>query len=78
MELNHLDITEGEEIELKTIHCMALKGTMKLKGVIRGKEVVVLVDSGATHNFIHERTVEEKNIILEEGTPFAVLIGDDT
>ena len=51
---------------------------MKLKGVIRGKGVVVLIDSGATHNFIHNRTVEEKNMTLEEGTPFAVTVGDDT
>ena len=37
VELNHLDFAEGEEIELKTIHGMASKGTMKLKGNIKGK-----------------------------------------
>ena len=78
VELNHLDFAEGEEIELKTIHGMASKGTMKLKGNIKGKRVIVLIDSGATHNFIHNRTVKEKNLYLEKGNPFAVTIGDGT
>ena len=78
VELNHLDFAEGEEIELKTIHGMASKGTMKLKGNIKGKGVIVLIDSGATHNFIHNRTVKEKNLYLEKGNPFAVTIGDGT
>ena len=38
----------------------------------------MLIDSGATHNFIHNRTVKEKNLYLEKGNPFAVTIGDGT
>ena len=76
MELNHLDLAEVEEIELKTIHGMTSKGTMKLKGSIKSKGVVVLIDSGGTHNFILNRTVEENNLYLEKGNPFAVTIGD--
>ncbi|KAA0057685.1 ty3-gypsy retrotransposon protein [Cucumis melo var. makuwa] len=54
MELEHLDIVEVSEIELKTITDFSSKGTMKLKGMLKDKEVVVLINSGVTHNFIHQ------------------------
>ena len=62
VELNQLDIVEATEIELKTIKGFTSKGTMKLRGNVRGKEVVVLIDSRATNNFIHEALVEERQI----------------
>lgn len=51
---------------------------MKLKGKIKGKEVAVLIDIGATHNFIHEALVEEKQLTITQGTKFGVSIGDGT
>ena len=78
LELNHLNLTEGNEIELKTINGLTSMGTMKLKGDIRGREVVVLIDSGATHNFVHYKIVEEMKIPIETNTSFAVTIGDET
>lgn len=36
--------------------------TMKLLGQLNGKEVVVLIDSGATHNFISEELVKTLGI----------------
>ena len=60
MELEHLDIVEVSEIELKTITDFSSKGTMKLKGMLKDKEVVVLINSGVTHNFIHQALVEER------------------
>lgn len=51
---------------------------MKIKGEIKGKEVLILIDSGATHNFIHNKIVEEMRLELENHTPFGVTIGDGT
>ena len=53
VELKQLDVAEGFEIALKTIISLSSKGTMKLKGVLIDKEVVILIDNGATHNFLH-------------------------
>ena len=52
-ELKKLDLTKRAEIELRTITSFSSKGTMKLMGMVKGKAVIVLIDSGATHNFIH-------------------------
>ena len=78
LELNQLTLEEGTEIELKAIHGLTSKGTMKIKGEIKGKEVLILIDSGATHNFIHNKIVEEVGLELENHTPFGVTIGDGT
>lgn len=53
VELKKRELTEGEEVELRTITSLSSKGTMKLMGMVKGKAVIVLIDSGATHNFIH-------------------------
>ncbi|KAL0554692.1 hypothetical protein IC582_008619 [Cucumis melo] len=57
---------------------LTAKGTMKLKGWVEDKEIVVLIDSGATHNFIHQSLAEELRMRLEQDTPFGVTIGDGT
>lgn len=41
VELKNLKVPEGTEIELKTIMGFATKGTVKLKGMVKGKEVIV-------------------------------------
>jgi len=56
---------EKEEMNL-TISCNALVGittpqTIKIKGHIKKKKVIVLIDSGSTHNFIHCKIAKELN-----------------
>ena len=46
---------------------VALRGvpkclTMRVQGTVRGKRASVLVDSGATHNFINAQMVEQRGI----------------
>ena len=47
-----------------TISCNALAGittpqTLKIEGQIKKKNVIVLIDSGSTHNFIHFKIAKE-------------------
>ena len=52
-----------------TISCNALAGiitpkTIKIEGQIKKKKVIVLIDSGSTHNFIHCKVAKELNCFL--------------
>lgn len=40
------------EVSLNSMIEFSNPKTMKLKGVVKGHEVVVMIDPGATHNFI--------------------------
>eukprot|EP00253_Pinus_taeda_P028420 PITA_28420 len=52
-----------------TIYCNALAGintpqTIKIEGHIKKKKVIVLIDLGSTHNFIHCKIAKELNCFL--------------
>ena len=49
---------EAVELSLNSVVGLSEQCTMKLKGEIHGKEVVVLIDCGATRNFISKLVVE--------------------
>ncbi|KAL4018114.1 hypothetical protein IC575_021704 [Cucumis melo] len=78
VELKTLELTDEAAIELKTMTRLSSKGTMKLKGWIRQKEIVVLIDSGATHNFIHQSLAVDLKLGLDPHTPFSYTIGNGT
>ncbi|KAA0041348.1 retrotransposon protein [Cucumis melo var. makuwa] len=50
----------------------------KVARSVRGRKVIILIDSGATHNFIHQGIVEELALPLEGKTKFGVTIGNGT
>ncbi|XP_021773532.1 uncharacterized protein LOC110737482 [Chenopodium quinoa] len=50
--------------------------TMKLRGVVKGQEVVVMIDPGATHNFLAISVVEQAAIPISQGGEFAVSLGN--
>lgn len=47
------EVTEKVELGLQSMLGFSTPETMKLKGKVSGREVIVLIDCGATHNFIH-------------------------
>eukprot|EP00253_Pinus_taeda_P001460 PITA_01460 len=63
---------------------VALRGvpkylTLRVWGTVRGQRVLVLVDNGATHNFIDAQMVEWRGIPSESFDGFSVLVpGDQT
>eukprot|EP00253_Pinus_taeda_P011506 PITA_11506 len=53
--------------------------TLRVQGIVRGQQVSVLVDSGATHNFIDAQMVERRGIQTESFDGFSVFVpGDQT
>ena len=49
---------EAVELSLNSVVGLSEPRTMKLKGEIHRKEVVVFIDCGATHTFISKSVVE--------------------
>jgi hypothetical protein len=64
-----------------TISCNALDGiktppTLKIEGYIKNKKVIVLIDSGSTHNFIHYKLAKALNCFIYPTPEFQVMIVD--
>ena len=55
---------EMVESSLNSMLGLTLPGTMKIKGKLRTKEVIVLIDYGATHNFLSMELIEELKLPL--------------
>ena len=64
-----------------TISCNALAGitnphTLKIEGHIKKKKVIVLIDSGSTHNFIHCKVAKELNCFLYPAPECQVMVAN--
>jgi hypothetical protein len=64
-----------------TISCHALARistpqTLKIKGYIKKKKVIVLIDFGSTHNFIHCKLVKSLNCFIYPSPEFQVMIAN--
>ncbi|KZV19807.1 peroxidase 64 [Dorcoceras hygrometricum] len=66
------------ELPLYSISGMTQPQTMKLRGRIQNQEAVVMVDSGASHNFISRKLVEKLGMEIDEAVKFGVCLGDGT
>ncbi|XP_013614992.1 PREDICTED: uncharacterized protein LOC106321225 [Brassica oleracea var. oleracea] len=68
----------AEEVEVAEISISSMMGisssrTIKLMGTIRGAEVVVLIDSGATHNFVSTEFVRKMELETDDMKGYSVL-----
>ena len=50
--------------------------TIKIEGQIKKKKVIVLIDSGSTHNFIHCKVAKELNYFLYPAPECQVMIAN--
>lgn len=64
------------EVSLNSVIGLSNLKTMKLLGLIDERRVVVMIDPGATHNFISLNTVHELSIPVAELGSFGVLLGN--
>ncbi|KZV54933.1 hypothetical protein F511_27777, partial [Dorcoceras hygrometricum] len=64
------------ELPLFSISGMRQPQTLKLRGKIKGEEVVVMVDSGASHNFVSRMLMEKLGFEIDESVHFGVYLRD--
>ena len=77
----HQEPTQEEEEMSLTISCNALAGittpqTLNIEGHIKKKKVIVLIDSGSTHNFIHCKVAKELNCFLYPAPECQVMVAN--
>lgn len=74
-ELETAEINQGVEVSLNSVVGLTTLKMMKLKGTIGEQEVVVLIDSGATHNFISLDLVSKMRIPIVKIGTYGVTMG---
>jgi hypothetical protein len=50
--------------------------TLKIEGYIKKKKVIVLIDSGSSHNFIHNKLAKALNCFVYLAPEFQVMIAN--
>lgn len=63
------------ELPINSVIGLTALGTMKLRGMFAQKEVVVLNDSGASHNFISAELVQQLRFPLTFTKSYGVIMG---
>ncbi|KAA0035476.1 peroxidase 64 [Cucumis melo var. makuwa] len=78
-ELATLEVKDDNQtlIELSINSVVRLNdlGTMKVKGMIQNREIVVMIDCGVTHNFILEKLVKSLPLTIKETVHYGVILG---
>lgn len=68
-------VTEMVELSLNSLVGISSPRTMKLRGTIRTEALVVMIDSGATNNFISEKVMHHLGLPLVRTKGYGVLTG---
>jgi hypothetical protein len=64
-------------ISLNALTSFSTPQTLKLIGYIKHQKVIILVDSGSTHNFIHRRIAQETHCYIHVVNNFQIMIAND-
>ena len=63
-------------VSCNSVHGLSKRSTMKLQGKIQDRDIVILIDPGATHNFICGQLAEELNLPLTPMPSYRIVLGD--
>jgi hypothetical protein len=63
-------------ISLNALTSFSAPQTLKLIGYIKHQKVIILVDSGSTHNFIHRRIAQETHCYIHAVNNFQIMIAN--
>jgi hypothetical protein len=63
-------------ISLNALTGFSTPQTLKLIGYIKHRKVIILVDNGSTHNFIHRRIAQETNCYIHAVNNFQIMIAN--
>lgn len=53
------------EISVNALSGSKSIGTIRLQGMIKGKRISILIDSGSTHSFIDSRMIKQLGLVAE-------------
>jgi hypothetical protein len=63
-------------ISLNSLTGFSAPQTLKIIGYIKHRKVIILVDSGSTHNFIHRHISQETNCYIHAVNNFQIMIAN--
>lgn len=70
------DLTDLTKISLHALVGITVRETLKIEGYIKKHKVIVLIDSGSTHNFIDKMVVKRLNYFLYPVKNFSIIIAN--
>eukprot|EP00253_Pinus_taeda_P025407 PITA_25407 len=70
------NVSDEQVILLHALAVISSPQTLKIRGFIKHRPVVVLIDSGSTHNFIHQKVAEKMHCFVRAVSNFQVQIAD--
>lgn len=70
----HVMALQVAELSINSVVGLSSPRTMKIRGSIQDTKVVVLIDSGATHNFISERLASQLGLETDESRQYGVSV----
>lgn len=69
------EVVEQPEISLNSVLGINNPKTLKLRGQVNGQEVVLMIDPGATHNFVSTALMEKLRLPVSPTRRFGVTLG---
>ena len=73
-----LEGNEGGKISMHALQGQAADRVIKVKGLVRKRSIVVLIDSGNTHSFLDKTTAHSLQCNLQETPLLSMLIANGT